>query len=94
MNKAEFIDLIAKDNNISKAEAERAINMYINGTIKALNNNGKKDGTIQLIGFGTYKVLRQKARKGRNPQTGKEIEIKASNRPTFTAGQKLKDAVN
>lgn len=94
MNKTEFVDLLVQENQITKAQADRVINFFTEGVKKALRNSGKNNGTLQLIGFGTFKVLHQEARAGRNPQTGASIDIKASNRPTFSAGQKLKDAVN
>jgi DNA-binding protein HU-beta len=90
MTKAELIEKIAKDAKISKAAANAALNSFTDGVTKALK---KKDGKITLVGFGTFSKARRKARKGRNPQTGEAIKIKASNAVKFKAGKKLKDAV-
>lgn len=90
MTKAELIEKIAKDAKISKAAAGAALNSFIDGVTKALK---KKDGKVTLVGFGTFLKVRRKARKGRNPQTGEAIKIKASKAIKFKAGKKLKDAV-
>jgi len=90
MTKAELIENMAKDAEISKAAAGAALNSFITNVTKALK---KKDGKVTLIGFGTFAKARRKARKGRNPQTGEPIKIKARNAVTFKAGKKLKDAV-
>ena len=90
MTKAELIQKIAKDAKISKAAANTALNSFTNSVTKALK---KKDGRVTLVGFGTFSKVRRKARKGRNPQTGEAIKIKASNVVKFKAGKKLKDAV-
>jgi DNA-binding protein HU-beta len=90
MTKAELIEQMAKDAEISKASAGAALNSFMTNVTKALN---KKDGKVTLVGFGTFAKVRRKARKGRNPQTGEPIKIKARNAVTFKAGKKLKDAV-
>ena len=90
MTKAELVETIAKDVNISKATAGAALESFMANVIKALK---KKDGKITLVGFGTFTKVRRKARKGRNPQTGEPIKIKARNAVTFKAGKKLKDAI-
>ena len=90
MTKAELIEKMAKDAGISKAAAAAALGSFIEGVTKALK---KKDGKVTLIGFGTFSKSRRKARKGRNPQTGETIKIKASNVVKFKAGKKLKDAI-
>lgn len=90
MTKAELIDQMANDAGISKTEAGAALNSFIANVTKALK---KKDGKLTLVGFGTFSKVRRKARKGRNPQTGEAIKIKASNAVKFKAGKKLKDAV-
>lgn len=90
MNKTELIDAIAKDANLSKADAGKALNALTNAVTAAL----KKGDSVTLIGFGTFKVTKRAARTGRNPQTGKEIKIAARKAPGFTAGKALKDAVN
>ena len=90
MTKAELIDQMAKDANISKAAADAALKSFNDGVTTTLK---KKDGKITLVGFGTFSKVRRKARKGRNPRTGEEIKIKASNAVKFTPGKKLKEAV-
>ena len=90
MTKAELIEKMAKDAGITKTAAGKALESFIEGVTKALK---KKDGKVTLVGFGTFSKSRRKARKGRNPQTGEVIKIKASNVVKFKAGKKLKDAV-
>jgi DNA-binding protein HU-beta len=90
MTKAELIEKMAKDAGITKAAAGAALDSLTAGITKALK---KKDGKVTLVGFGTFSKVRRKARKGRNPQTGESIKIKASNVVKFKAGKKLKDAV-
>jgi len=90
MTKAELVEKMAKDAKISKAAAGDALNSFIASVTKALK---KKDGKVTLVGFGTFAKVRRKARKGRNPQTGAAIKIKARNVVKFKAGKKLKDAV-
>ena len=90
MTKAELIEQMAKDAGISKAAAGEALGSFMTSVTKALK---KKDGKVTLVGFGTFSKVRRKARKGRNPQTGDPIKIKASNVVKFKPGKKLKDAV-
>ena len=90
MNKTELIEYIAKHADISKAAATRALE----STIGAVKTTLKKGGTVSLVGFGTFEVKGRAERKGRNPQTGQEITIKAAKIPSFKAGKSLKDAVN
>jgi DNA-binding protein HU-beta len=90
MTKAELIEKMAKDAGISKTAANTALNSFIESVTKALK---KKDGKLSLVGFGTFSKVRRKARKGRNPQTGEAIKIKASNAVKFKAGKKLKESV-
>jgi len=90
MTKAELIEKMAKDAGISKAAAGAALESFIDGVTKALK---QKDGKVTLVGFGTFSKVHRKARKGRNPQTGETIKIKASNVVKFKAGKKLKDAI-
>lgn len=90
MTKAELIENMAKDAKISKAAAGAALNSFVTNVTKALK---KKDGKVTLVGFGTFAKVRRQARKGRNPQTGAVIKIKARNAVKFKAGKKLKDAV-
>ena len=90
MTKAELIDQMAKDANISKAAADAALKSFIDAVTKTLK---KKDGKVSLVGFGTFSKARRKARTGRNPRTGEAMKIKASNVVKFKAGKKLKDAI-
>jgi DNA-binding protein HU-beta len=88
MNKAELIEKMATDAGISKIAATAALNSFVDSVFKTLK---KKDGKVTLVGFGTFVKTRRKARKGRNPQTGEVIKIKASNVVKFRPGKKLKD---
>ena len=90
MTKAELVEQAAKDANVSKVAAAAALNSFMDGVTKALK---KKNGKVTLVGFGTFSKVRRKARKGRNPQTGEPIKIKASNAVKFSPGKKLKSAV-
>jgi len=90
MTKAELIAQVAKDCKVSKAIAEKALNSVTNNVTRAL----KKNDRISLTGFGTFSVSKRRARKGRNPQTGAEINIKACNVPKFKAGKELRKAVS
>lgn len=90
MNKSELIDQIAAQADLPKAAAGRALD----ATIEAVTNALKAGDTVTLVGFGTFQVKERAARTGRNPQTGKAIEIAAAKNPTFKAGKTLKDAVN
>ena len=88
MNKGDLVNEVAKVTG-SKKNAQAAVDCVISSVTKAL----KKKDTVTLVGFGTFKVDKRKARKGRNPQTGEEIKIKAKRVPKFVAGKALKDAV-
>jgi DNA-binding protein HU-beta len=90
MTKAELIARIAKDCKISKALAEKTLNSATDNVTKTL----KKKDKITLTGFGTFSSSKRKARKGRNPQTGEVINIKACNVPKFRPGKELRDACN
>lgn len=90
MTKAELIEAMATEAGISKAAAGAALDSFTTNVTKALK---KKNGKVTLVGFGTFSKTRRKARKGRNPQTGETIKIKASNVVKFKAGKKLKDSV-
>lgn len=90
MNKAELIEKISNEADLSKASAERALNAAIAAIIKAVT----KGDRVQLIGFGTYSSGKRAARVGRNPQTGATIKIAAAKTVKFTAGKAFKDAVN
>ncbi|MES2628194.1 MAG: HU family DNA-binding protein [Bacteroidota bacterium] len=90
MNKAELIDAIAADSGLSKADAKRALDSFVKTTTTSL----KKNGRVALVGFGSFSVTKRAARKGRNPQTGKEIKIAAKNVVKFKVGADLAKAVN
>ncbi len=90
MNKAELVAAMAKASGLSQKDAEKALKAFTETVSKEL----KKKGKVQLIGFGTFETAKRAARKGRNPQTGKDIKIPASVVPKFKAGKALKDAVN
>lgn len=90
MNKTELIEHIAKQADISKAAATRALDAMI-GAITVTLKNGHP---VSLVGFGTFAVGTRAARVGRNPQSGEEIDIKAANVPKFRPGKALKDALN
>ena len=90
VNKSELIDAIAEGADISKAAAGRALDTLLESVGSAL----KKGDQVSLVGFGTFSVKHRPARTGRNPQTGKEIQIAASNVPSFKPGKALKDSVN
>ena len=88
MNKGDLINEVAKVVG-TKKEAQEAVDCVFSSITNAL----KKGDAVTLIGFGTFKVTKRKARKGRNPQTGEEIKIKASKAPKFSPGKLLKEAV-
>lgn len=90
MNKSELIDAIADAAGLSKADAGRALDATTGAIASAL----QQGQTVSLVGFGTFTVRHRAARTGRNPRTGEEIKIAASNNPAFKAGKALKDAVN
>ncbi len=88
MNKTDLVNEVAKVVS-TKKEAQAAVGCVFSTITKAL----KKKDTVTLTGFGTFKVAKRKARKGRNPQTGEEIKIKARKVAKFVPGKALKDAV-
>jgi DNA-binding protein HU-beta len=90
MTKAELVDFIAETAEISKTDAGKALNAFQEGVTRALK---KKDGKLTLVGFGTFSKVKRKARKGRNPRTGEEIKIKATNVVKFKAGKNLREAM-
>jgi len=90
MNKQELVSAIAEKAGITKADADRAINAFVETTKETL---AKKE-SIQLIGFGTFSISERSARTGRNPQTGKEIQIAAKNVAKFKAGKALDESIN
>ncbi|MCZ2249417.1 MAG: HU family DNA-binding protein [Bacteroidia bacterium] len=90
MNKQELIEAIASDAQLTKADAKRALDAFIDATTAAL----KKGDRLALVGFGSFSVADRAARTGRNPQTGKEIKIAAKKVVRFKAGAELAGAVN
>jgi DNA-binding protein HU-beta len=90
VNKSELIEHIARQADISKAAATRALEAMIGGVKSTL----KKNNSVSLVGFGTFTVGKRAARSGRNPRTGATIKIKAAKVPKFRPGKALKDAVN
>lgn len=90
MNKGELVDKIAEGADITKASAGRSLDSLISAITEELADGGD----VALVGFGTFKISARAARKGRNPQTGAEIKIAASNAPGFKAGKALKEACN
>lgn len=89
MNKTELINAVAESAQLSKKDATKAVDAVFNTIMESLKEGSK----VQLIGFGNFETRQRSARKGRNPQTGEEIEIPASNVPAFKPGKALKDAV-
>lgn len=90
MNKAELIEAMASEAGLSKADSKKALDAFINATTDAL----KKGDRLSLIGFGSFSISERAARTGRNPQTGKEIQIAAKKVVKFKAGSELASSVN
>ena len=90
MNKTELIAAVAEKANLSKKDADSAVNAVIDSIVEAVAANDK----VQLVGFGTFEVAERAAREGRNPKTGETMPIAASKTPKFKAGKALKDMVN
>ena len=89
MNKAELVEAMAKVTQLTKADTERSLDAFID----VVNKNIKKKDGVKLVGFGTFTASNRKARVGRNPQTGEEIQIPARKVPVFRPGKELKDSV-
>lgn len=89
MNKSELINAIAEKANLTKADAARALDAFIDSVADAL----KQGEPVTLIGFGTFTVKERRERQGRNPRTGEPMVIKAAKIPAFKPGKTLKDAV-
>jgi DNA-binding protein HU-beta len=89
MNKAEVIEAMARHLGSSKAEAERALNAFVDSVTQGLTG----DGDVAILGFGTFRRSERKARMGTNPQTRERIQIPASVGVTFRAGKKLKETL-
>jgi len=90
VNKAELIDAVAENADISKAAATRAVDTVLESITSTL----KSGDQVALVGFGTFSVKDRAARTGRNPRTGEPLQIPAAKVPAFKAGKALKDAVN
>ncbi|MFC4103733.1 MULTISPECIES: HU family DNA-binding protein [Paenibacillus] len=90
MNKTELIAKVAELTDLSKKDASKAVDAVFDAISDALQSGDK----VQLVGFGNFEVKSREARKGRNPQTGEEIDIPASKIPSFKAGKSLKDLVS
>ncbi len=90
MNKADLVESVSIEADISKASAERAID----AAMAAIKLTLKKGGSVTLVGFGTFHVAKRAARMGHNPRTHMPIKIKSAKVPKFRAGKALKDAVN
>lgn len=90
MKKSELVAIMAEKADLKKVDAEKALNAFVDAVTEALVNGDK----VALVGFGSFETKKRAARKGKNPQTGKEIDIAASTVPSFKAGRGLKDAVN
>ena len=90
MNKTELVAAMADAAGLSTKDAEKALKAFTDVVAEEL----KKDGKVQLVGFGTFEVSKRAAREGRNPQTGKTMSIPASKAPKFKAGKALKDSIN
>ena len=89
MNKAELIEKIAKQTDQTKAQTER----MLDATMDIIRKSVKKGDEVKLVGFGTFTKAKRKARKGRNPQTGKEIKIPAAWYPKFRPGSEFKEMI-
>ena len=90
MSKTELVEFIASKANLTKADANRALDAAVEGITEGL----KKEGKVALVGFGTFSAKKRAAREGINPLTKEKIKIPAKVAPTFKAGNKLKDALN
>ncbi len=90
MNKAQLVDKISTDAKCTKAQAENILDT----TLEAIKKTVAKGDDVKLVGFGTFSRGKRKARVGRNPQTGAEIQIPASKIPKFKAGKEFKDILN
>jgi len=90
MNKTEFVDAVAERADVQKSDAAK----IVDALVEVVGEQLKKDEQITLVGFGTFLVSKREARKGRNPRTGEEIQIAASNVPRFKPGKALKETIN
>lgn len=89
MNKQELIATVSEGAGISRLQAGKAVGAVLGGIVESL----RKGEEVRLVGFGAFEIIKRKATKGRNPRTGEEIDIPASQRPKFKPGKALRDAV-
>lgn len=89
MNKTQLINIISKQSNLSKIQVKSTLETILSAIVESL----KKGESVQIVGFGTFKVNLRSSRTGRNPQTGKEIIIPATKVPSFISGKTLKNAI-
>ena len=89
MNKGELVDAVAGSSGLSRADAAKAVD----ATLDAIQGTLANGGSVSLVGFGTFKKVYRKTRKGRNPQTGKQIKIKGRNVVKFKAGKTLQSKI-
>lgn len=90
MNKTQLVDVVAKNADMKKKDAEAAVTAVLDAISDALAEGDK----VQLVGFGTFEVRERAERAGHNPSTGEKITIAASKNPAFSASKALKDKVN
>lgn len=90
MNKSDLVNAVAESAELTKTDAAKAVDAVLSSVTKSLSQKEQ----VTLIGFGTFSVRERAARTGRNPRTGKPLEIKAAKVPVFKPGKTLKDAVN
>ena len=90
MNKNDLVAEVAKNTGLSKADASKSVDAFLNAVTNALKNNDE----VRLVGFGTFSIAQRAETEGRNPRTGEILKIPASKQPKFKAGKGLKDAVN
>jgi DNA-binding protein HU-beta len=90
MNKAQLIDAVAADSGLTKTDSARVIESLLDTVTRTL----RKDGEVNITGFGKFSVVKRAARQGVNPRTGERMKIKASKAPKFSAGASLKQAVS
>jgi DNA-binding protein HU-beta len=90
MTKTDLINVVTAEAELSKKQAEAAVNSALDAIISALKEGDK----VQLNGFGTFEVKESAAREGRNPKTGEAIQIPAAKKPAFAASKTFKDALN
>ncbi|WP_018923667.1 HU family DNA-binding protein [Salsuginibacillus kocurii] len=90
MNKTDLINAVAEHADLSKKDASKAVDAVFDSITNTLKDGDK----VQLVGFGSFEVRERSSRKGRNPQTGAEIEIPSTKNPAFRPGKQLKDSVN